>query len=233
MCPDVWSGFGCLQPSGATSDDLILAILLGYPGTPQCVGVDKTRSKLGTEVMTGVVSIRARRQRPVPSGFPPAFTLCCVFSRVPAPKERKQPPRNSAKRKADDQGPAEARRPQSQSGRPRGHPRGAALCVTQGPPLPAPGFGAFCRLGRSRGSRISAVVQRPLAGVRRSGPASLHLAAPGLRRPSHGLGGGGEPRGGRRALGAHPAVRPAARAAGRALRRPGQLRRRAGLARPG
>lgn len=65
------------------------------------------------------------------------------------------------------------------------------------------------------------------------GSASLLGLAPGLRRPSHGLdGGGGERRGPRYALGAHAPVRPPAGAAGRAVRGPGQLRRRAGLARP-
>ncbi|XP_036156214.1 interleukin-1 receptor-associated kinase 3 isoform X3 [Myotis myotis] len=103
----------------------------------------------------------------------------------------------------------------------------------QGPPLPGPGFGVFCRLGRSRGAGFPRLCNGPSRACRGLGPASLHLPAPGLRRPSHGLRGGGELRGRRRALGAHPAVRPAAGAAGRALCHPGQLRRRAGLARPG
>lgn len=67
------------------------------------------------------------------------------------------------------------------------------------------------------------------------GSASVLRPAPRLRRPSHGMDGGGggeELRGSRRAHGAHAPVRPAANAAGRALRGAGQLRRRAGLARP-
>lgn len=102
-----------------------------------------------------------------------------------------------------------------------------------GTPLAGPGLGWFCSLGCRRSDRISAVVQRNLPGLESPGLSIPTSIGPGVRQPSHGRGGGGgQLRGPRRALATHAPVRPAARAARRALRGPGQLRRRAGLARP-
>lgn len=94
-----------------------------------------------------------------------------------------------------------------------------------GPALPRPGRGV-----------LQAPGSRPGAGFPRLCKAVAEAKSP-LRRVGSGArpgpGDGWPVRGPWRAVGAHSAVRPAAHAAGRAVRDPGQLRRPAGLAWPG
>lgn len=166
--------------------------------------------------------------------FSTSHSLLGLITHVPKPEERK----DCLKLKANLQGEAGAGRASAGPGpaSPGASPGSGAVCHV-GPAQARPGLRACGRLSSRRGSRISAVVQRHRASAESLGSAFLPGPAPPLRQPSHGLdrgggGGGGEPRGPRRALGAHAPVRHAARAAGRVLRCAGQLRRRARLARP-
>lgn len=167
------------------------------------------------------------------SGLSPALTLCFVSSVTSQSQRNERIARNLKPtwRNQQRQGDPKAR-------------LGVPVDISGEWCFASCGARPFQDLGSACSAVLATVVEagfpRLCNGTSRAcrdlGFASRLRRAPGLRQPSHGLGGGGgggELRGQRRALGAHAPVRSAARTAGPGLLSPGQLRRRAGLARPG